>query len=379
MSITAVPSLKLPDGVTQLDLVTFPDRNAIAFLTHDWDHHCLHLDRSAAIGGLLLTAFNGTGRSKWSRHLNRLKRKLAGVERTFHRNLVREAALAASRRKDAHSTSGCYLIYVANALDLMEPPKLDAARRFGKVGFGIDTIHGAPYRSIHEPAVHATASALAAILAKTTGSSETHHVGDVLFMEGKDELVIYCKFFSAGSPTILVTRSPESLELEDVSDYVNAILSDDVLRAATSLLVQSQLKENRNIESFAAAWAALELFTKSLSMKISPQWAALLADNSFSIPVETNRDLKGVSFREYTLRDRFLAIACVLNLAEAPTSYKEFSEIYSDRNDFYHAGGVKAEQLPTSQTQSLFHKYLRLAMEAGTYNAQVVESKRRSS
>jgi hypothetical protein len=164
-----------------------------------------------------------------------------------------------------------------------------------------------------------------------------------------------------------VTQSPESLTLEDVSDYVIAILSDDVVRAATSLLVQSQQKENKNIESFAAAWAALELFTKSLSRKVKTQWIELLANESFSVPVEIDRDFNMVPFRYYGLRDRFLAVACVLNMAEAETSYNEFSQVYKTRNEFYHGGGVEADQLPTSLTQSLFHKYLRLAIEAGIY------------
>src|SRR5688572_1204837 len=63
MAVTAVPGMLYPkEAGKTMPFHSFPDRNAVAFLTMAWDDYCVHMDRSDAIALLLLTAFHGHSR-----------------------------------------------------------------------------------------------------------------------------------------------------------------------------------------------------------------------------------------------------------------------------------------------------------------------------
>ena len=360
LAVTAIPGMKYPDNIGEtVPVHSFTERNAEAFLTPNWDMYCAHMDRSNAIAILLLTAFHGQRRFAWlSQYWDFLVFKFLGIEVGFVRNLKRETARIRKQRHKEQKSPGCYLVYRAEGA-LVEPPDLSVARRAGNIGFGIDNIRRDPYRKIHKPALHATVTALSMAIANSNGSPHTDFIGDVIYLKGKEDLTFYCRIMEMGSLSATISSKSAIDHLESAKEYIPAMLDDNSIETAISLFVQPQNKGNGNLRSFIAAWSALELIVNRLSKTTGPKWCELLSTGS--IPV-WDKDLKNVLPPNYRLRDRFFAVACVLNQSTAVADADVFVRANDKRSDFYHRMGVKEEALPTNDVQMLFRKYLRLSL-----------------
>ena len=74
------------------------------------------------------------------------------------------------------------------------------------------------------------------------------------------------------------------------------------------------------------------------------------------------RILSAIDIADYRLRDRFYAVACSINLAEAASDIEKFNELNSQRNDYYHRFEIEDTALPTNDVQSLFRKYIKIVL-----------------
>src|SRR5712692_958702 len=115
LAVTAVPGMRLPeDSDGHLQFCSFPEWNAEAFLTRDWDAYCVHMDRSDALAYLMLTAFRGRERfGRLSAYWHQLMVRLLGGEKMFRSRLEHETTAARERRHKSHRSPGCYLVYRA--------------------------------------------------------------------------------------------------------------------------------------------------------------------------------------------------------------------------------------------------------------------------
>jgi len=369
ISITRIPGVKLPEDCKDPIIIqSFPEINSKAYLTNKWDIHCFHMDQNTAIGALLFTKLIGSRRfMKVFAIWNNILVRVFGPSWTFKRNLSRETKAALKRRHKDHSGPGCYLVYKAEG-ELIEPANLRTARRFENIGFGFDVIDGQPYRAIHARAIHSTATALSLALADTTGSPEIQSIGDVIFLKGRGDLIFYCKSITFGAAGLVVTTFTDKQIIEKCSKYLPILLSDTKIEASVALFVQSQRKSNDNLRAFISAWAALELLVNRLERLYRVKWQDLLERSSGSLP-DWDKDLSRVCPKDYWLRDRFFAVSCVLEIKSAQTDSEIFSHANKMRSGFYHRGEVDDKDLPTSDVQSLYRKYLRLGFMSAADDA----------
>lgn len=365
LAVTAVPGMLYPtDAAATIPFHSFEEHNARAFLTMDWDAYCAHMDQSNGIAMLLLTAFRGRRRFGWlSEYEHRFMARIFGTEAVFLRNLKREAAAARSQRHKEKKSPGCYLIYQAEG-ELMEPVDFTATRRIGSIGVGLDAIRREPYRETHGPALHAAATGLSLLLAESNGSPNVHFVGDIIYLKGKDDLTFYSRTVEMGNVSATVSSRSAIDGLGHASEYIPAMLSDYRIDAAISLFAQSQSKENDNLRSFIAAWSALELTIDRLHKVTWPSWQERLYAG---VICAWNKNLKGLPARDYRLRDRFFAVACVLDQASASADAAAFTRVNDMRNRYYHRMAVKDRDLPTDEVRVLFRKYLKLGL---TYSSE---------
>jgi hypothetical protein len=311
LAIAAVPGMRLPDSAgAKLAFSSFSDLNAEVFLTSDWDTYCVHLDRSDAIADLMLTGFLGNTRfGRLSRYLHLFLIHLLGAETMFKWRLGRETTIAQERRHKNHKSPGCYLVYQAEG-DLIEPINFDAARKFGNVGFGIDVIRRIPYRVIHTPAFHCSITALSLALVDSNGSPDTHFIGDIIYLSGRDGLKVYSRIFQAGGASLIVSAPSDAESLTTANRFISAMVEDHSIETAISLFVQSQKRENDNLRSFIAAWSALELLINRFCRLVREDWERLLTRGRLP---DWDKDLRPVDPGDYRLRDRFFSVACVLD------------------------------------------------------------------
>lgn len=368
LAVMAVPGIHLPEGVgDKVQFCAFPELNAETFLTLDWDAYCVHMDRSTAIAVLMLTGFCGRARfGKLSTYWNRLFVALFGGEKMFRHNLDKESNVVRETRYKDHESSGCYLVYKAEG-DILEPVRLHATRKFGNIGFGIDAIQADLYRETHRTALHSTATALSLAMAETNGSPETHFIGDIIYLTGKNGLLVYCRSVQMGAVKIVMTSPPSSDSLRRATIYIPAMINDSRIETAISLFVQSQKRENDNLRAFIAAWSALELLVNRLSKVIRSEWENLVGED---ILPKWDKDLKDVSVEDYRMRDHFFSVACVLDLQSARSDSEMFNRANDMRSGFYHRLDVQEKDLPTHDVRTLFRKYIKLGLsyQLGKHN-----------
>ena len=359
LAVMAVPGIHLNETDEDLHIFSFPDLNAAARLTLDWDRYCMDIDRSSAIGLLLFTGFRGIPRYKWlSSCLNTILSRLFGAEMAFQVNLAREQQkILAARHKEKRS-SGCYLIYHAEG-ELVQPPHLQSASRFERIGFGFDIIDGETYRAIHRPALHGAATALSLLIDKREGFPEINEIADIIFLTGRDGLIVYPKRIEMGGASVIVSRTPSIEDLNELASSIPLIAADRQIEAAISLFVQSHRKDGDNLRSFIPAWSALELLVNRLAKIVRPEWERLLLEDN--LPA-WDKDLSKVCINNYRMRDRFFSIACTLSRKDAREDSKMFIQANDLRSGYYHRSAVKEKDLPTHDVRLLFRKYLALAI-----------------
>lgn len=359
ISVMGVPGLNLNETEGDLHLFSFPELNATAFLTRDWDRHCHHIDRGSAVALLMYTGFRGRPRFKrLSVWLNRLIGKLFGKGKVFNRNLVREERNVQNTRHKEHTSSGCYLVYRAEG-ELIELPQLKYTTRFGCIGFGIDIVDGKSYRAMHSSALHSVAAALSLIIDKGTGSPEINKIVDTIYLKGAHDLVIYPKRFEMGSVSLTTSATPNQDELSEVKQYIPLIAEDNRIESAISLFIQSHRKDGDNLRAFIPAWSALELLIDRLTKIVQADWQKQVQDSNLP---PWDKNLTGLALRKYGLRDRFYSVACVLDLENAEEDCEKFTQAYKLRNGYYHENEGSEKDLPTHEVRSLFRKYLQLAL-----------------
>jgi len=365
ISVLAVPGVRISDKIKDpVPIKSFLDLGAEAFLTQDWDFYCSDFDRSAAIGSLLLSGFRGERHfRKISTVWDKLLRFCFGGVWVFNKNLARETRAARERRHKEHSGPGCYLIYKAEG-ELLEPVSLNNARRFGNIGFGFDVINAEQYQAVHAKTIHSAATSLSLALADTTGSPDAQFIGDIIYLKGKDGIVIYCKSIEFGPVGLVVTKIVNSDIISNCNYYLPNLLKDNKMENSVRLFIKSQRKSNDNLRAFIFAWSALELLVYRLEKVNRDVWTKMLNDDFDSLPA-WDKDLTDVCSEDYRLRDRFFAVACVLNLNSAEKDSERFCNANKIRNGFYHTGKYIEKDLPTGEAQSLFREYLKLGFALG--------------
>lgn len=362
VSVSQVLGAKLPDGSPDpLQIAHFPDMNATAYLTHDWDEQYFHIDRANSVATLLLTGLVGIKRfKKLSRYVNRFLQWIFGPEWVFMRNLEAQTARIREQRVKDHSGSGCCLVYRARG-QVAQPVNLRASRRFAEVGVALDAFDRSMVREEHKLNVRSVATAVSIAMTDTNGSPEIRFLADNVHLVSKDELVIYVRTLKMGAAGLVVTTMPSDKFVAAVETYSARLSADSKLSSAASLFALSQRKSDDNLRSFIASWSAFELLIFNLEKKYRDVFQELLRSDDVAMPAWDN-DLRVTAIEDYRLRDRFYAVACSINLTDAEADTKKFNELNSKRNDYYHRFKIEDTELPTDDVQSLFRKYLKIVL-----------------
>ena len=357
VAVLAVPGIRLEETDSDIHLFSFPELNATASLTRDSNWHCLHIDRNSAIALLLLTGFRGRRRFKrLSSWTNGIFRRIFGTSKIFEWNLRREERKAKSARLKEHKSPGCYVVYQAEG-DLGAPPRLKLSRRVNRIGFGFNIIDVEHYRSIHRSALHGVVAALSLTIDKGTGSPEITNIADIVYLKVSDDLSIYPKRVEGKAAAVVTSKVPSTDELKEVARNIPQITGDRRLQGAISLFVESHRKDGDNLRSFIPAWSALEILVNRVARLIRGEWERVLLAGELP---EWDKDLTGVEWGSYRMRDRFYAVACTLNPDDAAADCETFIQSNDRRSDYYHRNDVREDDLPTHNVRALFRKYLEL-------------------
>ena len=362
IAISQVQGAHFPDDADDpLEIATFSEVNAKAYLTEKWDSYYEELDSGTAISSVLLGGlFGGQRFGALSRRWHNFRVWMFGPEFVVRRNIQQKSQEIREHRKKEHSGSGCGLIYVAdNAVDL--PLRLDAARRYGQIGIAIDGIDRGAIRSTHLPFVRSLSTAVSIAMGTTDGSPEIKFLTDGCHLNGPDGFTLHVRTFTAGAVGIVVSAPPTDELFANVERDALQLVADRKLSNASSLFALSQHKSNDNLRAFMAAWSALEFLTNTLEKRVRSEfWGNVESGNI--IPPAWDRDLSKIEITEYRLKDKFFVVALHLESVDPLSDIEKFVSINQTRGDYYHRLDIAESDLPTRASQELFRKYLGLVL-----------------
>lgn len=363
VAISHVVGAQFPkDACDPLELAHFPDENATAYLTQNWDKQYTHIDRANAIGALIVSKFVGIRRFKrLSRPVNAVLSKVFGSEWVFLRNLRLQAIKVREKRIKIHSGSGCCLVYKAQG-EIDQPIRLHASKRFRDIGFAIDPIDRGSISILHRSNVRNVLAVVSMVMASTDGSPEIEFLSDGTHLICNDGTVIYVRTVTGHVASVIITTTTSSQLADDVQAYVSGLSSDRKLSGAASLYAVSQHKSNDNLRAFMASWSALEILTNSLEFSYREDLGVRIESGQLSFE-GWDKDLSGVAPSDYRLKDKFFVVAVYLGVEEAVSDAEEFAKINKIRGDYYHRLDFNENDLPARGAQKLFRKYLGLALQ----------------
>jgi hypothetical protein len=362
-SVTALPGLRLPaDSSDPIKVMDIPELAAEVFIASDIEGFCYDYDRGAATGRLFLSVFGGSTKFKRFAGIWMQARVLIlGKSLVWLRDLEKQQQRAAEeRRKKIGSSSGSYLIYQARG-GVLEKPDFGKGRRADNVGIGMEFIDTSKYTELHQSSVHSAATAISLVLSETNGTPDANFLFHSVHSEGRNGLKVYSRTLRMGAAGVVVTSRVSSEQFASATKLVPLLNTDKQLSAVASLFVQSQRQDFDNLRSFISAWSALELLITTLERELRGDWQAFLTSHISRLP-EWHVELVGVEIGDYSLRDRFYVVTCMLDLRNAKEDSTKFRDFNNLRNDFYHKGEGDDSMLPTHDVRVLFRKYLRLGL-----------------
>ena len=134
-----------------------------------------------------------------------------------------------------------------------------------------------------------------------------------------------------------------------------------------NLLIQSLETGTDELRSFIAAWAALEIFVNSqFKGEYDRKWQDMLASDTPASSQIFFERLMNVMKGKYSLFDKFVVVASLLDEHSAENDIVEFKRLKGIRDNFFHGEEAQGEEgavLPVEQVQNMLRKYLTLHLE----------------
>ena len=162
------------------------------------------------------------------------------------------------------------------------------------------------------------------------------------------------------SGSMTSATSIDAVNLREVAAAVGCLFKNLKLQTVVHLLSRS-LQTADDLQAFLTAWAAMEVFLDKVFETYKPKIFAQLKAGiePSAVPfVDRLYDVMKNNAR-YNVRDKFVIVSSFLNPTGAGADLESFARLKKIRDDI-HVMRSPTGGYPTSETQSLLRKYLRL-------------------
>ncbi|MBX3493554.1 MAG: hypothetical protein KF899_11375 [Parvibaculum sp.] len=342
---------KIAAGGSNVRIAELDDPRIVATITEDPEQYFFHIDRSRALGILMLTGVSMAGDK--------------GVLQT--RLAAKVGELKADRTKEA--SAGVFLVFEGET----EIPDPEFLVRHGTDEFSVcatakDSLE---VDAVFRPFMRATLAALGLCL---PGEADRgiERIGLITYLVDHDtENPIYEPKHTFGDR---ISSAPGALT-EDfvarVGEIIPAIINDDVLVRPTSLMATSFDQAMGPLQSFIAVWSALEIFVNAtFKATYESRWFDIMEEGAPTAAKPIFERLKEVMSDKYRVADKFLIVASVLDADAATPDADEFRKLKRIRDDLLHGLQVPA-RLPTEAIQRLLLKYMRLHIDTQIHQSKL--------
>jgi hypothetical protein len=334
-------------GVNQLasvgesaELLALDSPTLTATITANAEAYFLHIDKSTALATQLLKGIPSSGE-----------------EGTLQERLAREIDDVKLQRAK-QTEKGIFLVFAGKAE--IPAPDFKLRRDTDEFAISMDAIAKPEIRESFSPSVQAVLTALSLSLTSNADHS-IEKIGDVIYLIDSDTgKPIYDFSFRLFPGRASIASPLTSATMAEAAALVRALLPQSTLSRPASLLIASLDQVTSELQSFLAAWSALEIFVNGTFKSVyERRWFAIMENGSPEAAKPFFERLKDVMSDKYRLADKFLIISSVLDPDSASEDDKKFRRLNKLRNDLVHALDTPDAPLPTEAIRNLLLKYMK--------------------
>lgn len=326
----------LPDGA---DYELFNSDEARAFLTMAREPYFLHLRRCLAYGTMIGQML-----------MNDIAGPLAAPGRFA--DALSSVAIAERLSEDRP-------LLVVETTSTVESIKSGQLNDMGTCCLGLALFDQTSLAKINKDILEVAISAIALVTPPwITSTVEALGTTAYAVEPGTDRFLYSIEPSISGSSTSMT--SIDAKRLGEAAIATQSLCNNSDLQTVVHLLARS-LQTTDDLQAFLTAWAGLEILLDKI---FETHKVSIYIQMKASIPASAVAfvdRLKCVIEKEarYNVRDKFIIVSSFLNKAEAGEDIKSFGTIKKIR-DSIHVMKVQPHGYPTSETQNLLRKYVRL-------------------
>ena len=336
---------RLPEEAESIEVLASPNPSITATLTTNSEPYFLHVDKSAALGTLLLKGIFAPDK-----------------EGTLQERLAAEIEDARARRSKLAGT-GVFLVFDGEIE--IPSPEFEARRDTDEFSVSLDAIAKPQVREKFEPSIQ---NVIAALSLNLPGDADRkiEKIGEVVYLLDPDSgKPIYAFSFRGGHARMSVASRLTQSAIRETAVLASKLSADNTLTRPKSLLVTSLDEAIDGLQGFIAAWSALEIFVNAtFKATYEERWFQIMEHGAPASARPVFERFQNVMSDKYRLSDKFLVIASVLDSASAVDDGREFSRLKKIRDGLLHALDTPSSPLPTHAVQKLLFKYLKLHLDA---------------
>ena len=232
----------------------------------------------------------------------------------------------------------------------------DRASDVGEISLGIDCLETQNLARSGEILLEAATAGISLALPSSTSPVATRLGHATYVTDPQTGRLTYTLDMSASSSSWSMTSVSQEL-LAQAASMATALWTKSDLKTVSHLLSRS-IRTTDDPQAFLTAWAGLEVlisksFKSTYEQRIYEALSVATSSDQFL------RRVRDVMKDKYRVADKFAVMCSFLDPTESETDIKSFMEIKADR-DGIHEMKLGASGYPTSRTQRLLMKYLRL-------------------
>lgn len=304
-----------------------------SIITSNPDPYCNDLDRSLALGYLMLKSFVG------QRETDDVNREITGIQE--------------ARKKDLEGSLA--LIFIAEG-DIV-PDFSRPHRETADYVVGFDIINKEEIVSTYRDHINATIAALC--LSLVGKSIQVKRLRSDVYLINEHDLPVYSMEFSDSGE--MFSSTPIT---KDIIEDTQVQLKKSNKRALTKvnkLLTQAISRENDELRRFMFGWAGLEILITSVFKEYEKLFAQSLPGAELTSPTHRYfRRIREVMKGKYNIADQFVIVAACIGNEAVEADIEEFVRIKKIRDALFHDTSAAEKGLPSFEAIELLKKYLRL-------------------
>ncbi len=336
LSIYKISGLTLAPDSGDTELYANADGSFKAILSGNINSYCNEIDRSKALGYLMLRGMVGQDQGKDQTSI--LESEIAKIRE--------------SRNKEINSAA----ILIINAKGAIDANLTEQSNETADYIIGFDVFDKKQITTTYNHDVNAVLAAL--FLAAESENLQIIKVCQDAYLINPQGKPIYSISFSLSGEAYCSSRTTPGF-IEKAQSLSCGLISEKYLPRVISLLMQAISKENDKFRRFIFAWSALEILINQVFSTYEKMFISKIVESAPSNYTEKYFSrINDVMKDKYRLTDKFVIITACFSENGADDDIALFKNIKEIRNNLFHGSIVDENTLPINDTVTLLKKYL---------------------